>query len=177
MDNLGRIRREVGPLTPALSDALADHMSIRRGEVHEVVSFYGFLEVPTDAVRVCIGPVCDCMGAKDLLAREQESASGVPVLGVECLGHCDIAPVLMRGDAVEPEVTRRTNTGSSLGLEQADETLADYEARGGFSVLRSLQSREQIVEELKSSGLTGYGGAGFPPGLKWEAVAKEPAPR
>ena len=36
-------------------------MSIRRGEVHEVVSFYGFLEVPTDAVRVCIGPVCDCM--------------------------------------------------------------------------------------------------------------------
>ena len=57
LDNLGRVRREVGPLTPELSDALADHMNIRRGEVHEVVSFYSFLEVPADAVRVCIGPV------------------------------------------------------------------------------------------------------------------------
>ncbi len=122
------------PGHPELSDALADHMNVRRGEVHEVVSFYSFLEVPVDAVRVCIGPVCDCLGAKDLLAREQEKANGVPVLGVECLGHCDIAPVLTRGDVVEPEVTRRTNTGSSLGLEQADETLADYEARGGLSV-------------------------------------------
>jgi len=152
-------------------------MNIRRGEVHEVVSFYSFLEVPVDAVRVCIGPVCDCLGAGELLAREQERADGVPVLGVECLGHCDIAPVLMRGDVVEPEVTRRTNTGSSLGLEQADQTLADYEARGGLSVLRDLPSKDKIVEELKASGLSGYGGAGFPTGLKWEAVAKEPAPR
>jgi formate dehydrogenase beta subunit len=177
LDNLGRIRREVGPVTPELSDALADYMNVRRGEVHEVVSFYSFLEIPMEAVRVCIGPVCDCLGAKDLLAREQERANGVPVLGVECLGHCDIAPVLTRGDVLEPEVTRRTNTGSSLGLEQADQTLADYEARGGLSVLRSLPPREKIVEELKASGLSGYGGAGFPTGLKWEAVAKEPAPR
>jgi NADH:ubiquinone oxidoreductase subunit F (NADH-binding) len=154
-------------------------MSIRRGEVHEVVSFYSFLQVPVDAVRVCIGPVCDCLGAKDLLARETERGrvNGKPVLGVECLGHCDLAPVLMRGDEVEPEVTRRRNAGASLGLEQADETLADYEGRGGLTVLLNLPSKEKIVEELKASGLTGYGGAGFPTGLKWEAVAREPAPR
>ncbi|HEX5469915.1 MAG TPA: NADH-ubiquinone oxidoreductase-F iron-sulfur binding region domain-containing protein [Gaiellaceae bacterium] len=171
------MRREVGPITPELSDALADHMSIRRGEVHEVVSFYSFLQVPVEAVRVCVGPVCECLGAKELLAREQEHAQGIPVLGVECLGHCDHAPVLMRGDRVEPEVTWTTNAGASLGLEQADRTLADYEARGGLAVLRSLPPKEKIVEELKASGLTGYGGAGFPTGLKWEAVAREPAPR
>ena len=177
LDNLGRIRREVGPLTRELSDALADHMNIRRGEVHEVISFYSFLQVPLDAVRVCIGPVCDCLGAKELLAREQEHANGVPVLGVECLGHCDLAPVLMRGDRVEPDVIHATNPGASLGLEQADRTLADYEARGGLSVLRDLPAKAKIVEELKASGLAGYGGAGFPTGVKWEAVAKEPAPR
>jgi formate dehydrogenase beta subunit len=177
LDNLGRIRREVGPLTMELSDVLADHMNIRRGEVHEVISFYSFLQVPVDAVRVCIGPVCDCLGAEELLAREEEHSKGTPVLGVECLGHCDLGPVLMRGDAVEPDVTWTTNTGESLGLERADRTLADYEARGGLSVLRSLPSKEQIVAELKASGLTGYGGAGFPTGVKWEAVAKEPAPR
>ena len=46
LDNLGRIRREVGPITPELSDALADRMNLRRGDVHEVVSFYSFLQVP-----------------------------------------------------------------------------------------------------------------------------------
>jgi NADH:ubiquinone oxidoreductase subunit F (NADH-binding)/NADH:ubiquinone oxidoreductase subunit E len=177
LDNLGRVRREVGPLTPELSDALADHMNIRRGEVHEVISFYSFLQVPVDAVRVCIGPVCDCLGAKELLAREREHVNGVPVLGVECLGHCDLAPVLMRGDRVEPDVFHRANEGPSTGLGQQDEILADYERRGGLAVLRSLPSREKIVEELKASGLTGYGGAGFPTGVKWEAVAKERAPR
>jgi formate dehydrogenase beta subunit len=177
LDNLGRVRREVGPVTPELSDTIADHMNIRRGEVDEVVSFYSFLRVSMNAVRVCIGPVCDCLGAKDLLAREQETANGVPVLGVECLGHCDLGPVLLRGDAVEPEVAYRTNDGPSTGLAQADETLADYEARGGFEVLRNLPANERIVEELKASGLTGYGGAGFPTGVKWEAVAREPGPR
>src|ERR671937_1437018 len=177
LDNLGRIRREVGPLTPELSDALADHMNIRRGEVHEVISFYSFLQVPVDAIRVCIGPVCDCLGAKELLAREGEQARGVPVLGVECLGHCELAPVLLRGDRVEPEVVYRTNDGPSIALGERDEILADYERRGGLEVLRALPSREKIVDELKASGLTGYGGAGFPTGVKWEAVAKEPGPR
>jgi formate dehydrogenase beta subunit len=177
LDNLGRVRREVGPLTPELSDALADHMNIRRGEVHEVISFYSFLQVPVEAVRVCIGPVCDCLGAKELLAREQEHSNGVPVLGVECLGHCDLAPVLTRGDRSEPAVVHRANEGPSTGLGRRDETLADYERRGGLAVLRSLPAKERIVEELKASGLSGYGGAGFPTGLKWEAVAKEPTPR
>src|SRR6187551_3216809 len=69
LDNLGRLRRDLGPITPELSDALADRMNLRRGDVHEVVSFYSFLQVPVDAVRVCTGPVCDCYGARELLAR------------------------------------------------------------------------------------------------------------
>src|SRR5581483_777418 len=85
LDNLGRVRREVGPITPELSDALADHMNIRRGEVHEVASFYSFLQVPADVVRVCTGPVCDCKG----------TTVGTGELAVACLGHCDLAPVVM----------------------------------------------------------------------------------
>src|SRR5918996_666221 len=171
LDNLGRIRREIGPIDRELSDALADHMNIRRGEVHEVVSFYSFLQVPVDAVRVCTGPVCDCFGAHELLAREPGS------IEVACLGHCDLAPVLTRGDEIVPEVTHSTNDGPVTGLARRDETLADYAARGGLSLLANLPPNEKIVEELKASGLTGYGGAGFPTGIKWEVVSGEPGPR
>jgi NADH:ubiquinone oxidoreductase subunit E len=93
------VRREVGPVTPELADALADHMNIRRGEVHEVTSFYSFLQVPPDTVRVCTGPVCDSMGA----------AAGSGELAVACLGHCDLAPVRMEGDRVVGGVTHRAN--------------------------------------------------------------------
>jgi formate dehydrogenase len=171
LDNLGRIRREVGPITPELSDALADHMNIRRGEVHEVVSFYSFLQVPVDTPRVCTGPVCDCYGARDLLARTAGA------IEVACLGHCDLAPVLTRGDEIVPEVSHSTNDGPAIGLGRRDESLADYAARGGLELLRALPAPDRTVGELKASGLTGYGGAGFPTGLKWEAVSREPGPR
>ena len=154
-----------------LSDAVADHMNIRRGEVHEVVSFYSFLQVPTDAVRVCTGPVCDCFGARDLL----ESTPGA--IEVACLGHCDLAPAMTRGDEIVPAVTHSTNDGPAVGLGTRDTTLADYEARGGLALLRDVPPLERIVEELKTSGLTGYGGAGFPTGMKWEAVSREAGPR
>ena len=171
LDNLGRVRREVGPLTPDLADAIADHMNLRRGDVHEVVSFYSFLQVPVDAVRVCTGPVCDCLGARELLAREPGA------LEVPCLGRCEHAPVLMRGDAVEPDPVHTTNDGPVLGLGLADETLRDYAARGGLDALHALPTAERIVEELKAAGLAGYGGAGFPTGLKWEALLREPGRR
>ncbi|HXG74983.1 MAG TPA: NAD(P)H-dependent oxidoreductase subunit E, partial [Gaiellaceae bacterium] len=130
LDNLGRIRREVGPITPELSDALADHMNIRRGEVHEVVSFYSFLQVPLETPRVCTGPVCDCSGARELLARTPGA------IEVACLGHCDLAPVLLQGEEIVPAVTHATNDGPAVGLGRRDETLADYAARGGLEVLR-----------------------------------------
>ncbi len=171
LDNLGSVRREVGPITMELSDALADHMNIRRGEVHEVVSFYSFLQVPTDAVRVCTGPVCDCFGARDLLA----STAGA--IEVACLGHCDLAPAMTHGDEIVPDVTHSTNEGPAVGLGSGDATLTDYEARGGLAILRELPSLERAVAELKASGLTGYGGAGFPTGVKWEAVSREPGRR
>src|ERR687891_1275157 len=171
LDNLGRIRREVGPVDRELSDALADHMNIRRGEVHEVVSFYSFLQVPVEMPRVCTGPVCDCFGARDLLAQT------LGAIEVACLGHCDLAPVMTRGDEIVPAVTHSTNDGPAIGLGQRDETLEDYVARGGLELLRTLPSRERIVDELKASGLTGYGGARLPKGVKWVAGSRELPPR
>ncbi len=52
-------------------------------------------------------------------------------------------------------------------------SLADYEARGGYKALRKALalSREEIIAEIKDSGLRGRGGAGFSTGLKWTFAA------
>ena len=51
------------------------------------------------------------------------------------------------------------------------ENIREYIARGGyFSLARVLSGlkEEEVIEEIKNSGLRGRGGAGFPTGLKWK---------
>ena len=56
-------------------------------------------------------------------------------------------------------------------------SLATYEASGGYSVWRKIlkgeYTPEQIIDELKTSGLRGRGGAGFPTGLKWSFMPRK----
>lgn len=55
------------------------------------------------------------------------------------------------------------------------EDITEYIARDGYHALEKAlfdYTPEQIVEEIKKSGLRGRGGAGFPTGLKWEAGLK-----
>jgi NADH-quinone oxidoreductase subunit F len=60
-------------------------------------------------------------------------------------------------------------------------TLDVYRSKGGYaSVEKALKKMtpEDIVEEVKKSGLRGRGGAGFPTGMKWSFLAKpEGVPR
>jgi len=51
----------------------------------------------------------------------------------------------------------------------------DYLAIGGYEALSKVfagMSSEEVIEEIKKSGLRGRGGAGFPTGKKWEACRR-----
>ncbi len=51
-----------------------------------------------------------------------------------------------------------------------------YVERGGYSALKKAfeMGQEAVIEEVKASGLRGRGGAGFPTGVKWSFMPKEP---
>jgi NADH:ubiquinone oxidoreductase subunit F (NADH-binding)/(2Fe-2S) ferredoxin/NAD-dependent dihydropyrimidine dehydrogenase PreA subunit len=57
------------------------------------------------------------------------------------------------------------------------EKIEDYEDRGGYRGLEKAvtsMTPEQVVEEVKRSGLRGRGGAGFPTWYKWDVCRRQP---
>ncbi len=53
--------------------------------------------------------------------------------------------------------------------------IEEYTSRGGFASIRKAlleMKPEEVIHEVRESGIRGRGGAGFPTGMKWELVAR-----
>ena len=58
------------------------------------------------------------------------------------------------------------------------EDITEYLSNDGYLALGKCLTEmtpQQVIDEMKASGLRGRGGAGFPTGVKWESCAKNPA--
>jgi formate dehydrogenase beta subunit len=194
IEHLHVIQDATGCLSAAHLAALAELMRLPMAEVYETATFYAHFDVvredetppPPITVRVCDSISCEMAGAARLQA-ELESAAGkdVRVLRAPCMGACDRAPVaavghaqIFHADAATVMQAAGKHDDPALPAYQA---LADYEADGGYRVLRALKSgtrdREDIIGTLEDGGLRGLGGAGFPTGRKWRIVSGMAGPR
>jgi NADH-quinone oxidoreductase subunit F len=102
-----------------------------------------------------------------------------------------VAPVDAVGIAARIGGTSPTSSSADAPLPQAGQpglrllsrvgvvdptSLEDYQANGGFVALARARAigPQQVIEEVTRSGLMGRGGAAFPTGRKWAAVAAQP---
>jgi formate dehydrogenase len=196
IEHLHLIQDNYGCLEARHLRALADEMRLSQAEVYEVASFYDYFDVVKEGeprpapvtVRVCESISCMIAGAEDLLARLGEGVdpSKVRVVRAPCMGRCAGAPAARVGDR---EVENATVDGvladlskRNLGVVVPKYTgLAEYRLAGGYQLYEQVRSgtlrAEAIIETLQASGLRGLGGAGFPPGKKWQFVRSYPGPR
>ncbi len=88
------------------------------------------------------------------------------------------------GDGARDELRQSVPQAGSPGLRLLarvgvvdPSSLDDYRAHGGFAALERARAigAQQVIEEVTASGLVGRGGAAFPTGRKWAAVAAQPA--
>ena len=186
-DRLGHLPR------PHLA-ALAEWLGLAQAEVYEVASFYHHFDIvregdsppPTLTVRVCDSITCKLFGAEDLIEQLQKELPQVRIQRVPCVGRCEQAPVAMVGQApVAPACVRSVQQCVEHGDHQEAlpkaVSYADYCSQGGYAQYTALMSGElsvdQVIEQVRESGLRGLGGAGFEAARKWDIVRGYPGPR
>jgi NADH-quinone oxidoreductase subunit F len=177
-----------GYVSAASVRRIADALRLPVAEVFGTLTFYhhlgrepGSLEQP----RVCMGPICAMRDAGTLLG-ETEGAVPMP-----CAGRCDDPIPILLGNRVligspgKPPVERSSplpppNPGGAeecvfAGIREPRRfSLEGYRRGGGYKGLERAareMTPEQTLELVSESKLAGRGGAGFPTGTKWAAVA------
>ena len=157
-----------------------------------------------DVLHVCDDTACRIKGGLEL--KDALSADGAVVHGSPCLGLCEQAPAVFVQRTGQQHVSVRSATKESVEaavagtptvpvapVPQAAEELTllrrvhdasahsydGYVATGGYEALAKAVSMTpaEVVDHVGDAGLTGRGGAAFPTGFKWSAVAGEPGPR
>ncbi len=178
-----------GYLSPQALEAVSQALRIPLADLYGTVTFYHhFSQTPPGqrAPRVCTGPICRARGSEAILASlEEQGATAMP-----CSGRCDQpVPVIIGHETYvatgpgqlerHPSPLPPPNPGGveecifAAIREPGRATLEGYRRTGGYQGLGKALGQmtpAEVIEVVKASQLAGRGGAGFPTGIKWQAV-------
>jgi formate dehydrogenase iron-sulfur subunit len=154
--------------------ATVKRMTGKRSFEH-IDSFY-HLARRDEAEQFCHGTAC-------FVARHQNPGRWTAAVSQEqhlyCLGNCFGSPA-STSDVGRPRMRIHSREPIVLGpiIEGPVSSLAAAIARGGYRALEQALGvpRPELVRAVELSALRGRGGAGFPTGKKWRAVAEQKGP-
>ncbi len=190
---LHALQNRDGYLSESALRAVSKGLRIPIADLFGTITFYHHFSRDTEGTarpRVCGGPVCRLRGA-DVLTGSLRAAGHEPH-PMSCPGRCDQPIPVLIGDSVytgrragslvetppPPPVPPPAGIEECVfaGIRAPDRhTLAGYRSAGGYEALTKATCRMdpgQVLAVIDESGLTGRGGAGFPTGRKWRAVAE-----
>lgn len=196
---LAAVQSEIGWVSRGALNEISQRLLVPPAEAYGVASFYALISTekrPPVLAHVCDDIACRQSGGLALLEQLQGRDD---VLASPCLGQCDRRPAVLFQRAGADDEVRAPADIDWIFEDAADSlpsmvhrgpllrrvgitdpaSLSDYRQHGGYEALAKAQAMgtAAVVEEVKKSGLKGRGGAAFPTGVKWEAVAAAPEPR
>lgn len=168
---------------------LADEFMMNDSTVFATTSFYDFTrnENREHKVHICNGSACLTAGTQDNVQKELEKHFPKSEIGhVACLGHCHKNSALMYDSktySVDESVTVENVIQNKPVVENSYHVGSDSKAiltkpipdvSDFFALAEKVKEMpEKLIQEIKTSGLRGRGGAGFPFYFKLDAVRKE----
>jgi len=181
-----------GWISPGGLNHVCDLLQVPPAEAYGVATFYEMFRTEPfghdgAVTHVCVDPACRIAG-NDLLIAEIEDDGG-HVHQSPCLGQCERAPAMfvqgvggldhVPADALGDNHLPQHGDPSLRLLRRVgvvDPTSLDsYRSNGGYQALVAAidMGADAVIEVVTASGLSGRGGAAFPTGIKWRAVADE----
>lgn len=174
--------------TPSLEDMdrLREEFLVGKGNVFGTVSFYDFLRPENQGkkVYICNGSACRTAGTQESLhTKLRQHFSSQEIGEMCCLGRChenhafQVNGLNYSGKDIDriKNILNDKSSGAERYSVQCSGTpvlTADYgSASSYYTIFKDIlqRSSEEILEEIRLSGLRGRGGAGFPIATKMAA--------
>lgn len=162
---------EHGGLSEETARRVAAETGVSEAEIWGSGSFYTLLKNAGPHLRVCNGLSCRLHGAEEKITKLR--LAGEKVEAVSCLGQCDRAPAWLDGEMrVHSDYTGdrgASDASDELAINLSGQDNARYAALRAATAMGS----DAVIEAVKTSGLQGRGGAGFPAHFKWNSVREQ----
>ncbi len=149
-------------------------------KVYDALANYNNDNAYTLTITGCNGmcflePIVDIYEENGDLTRLVKVTADDAVTIAEAVKSGDLAA--LSGLVISEEDAEFLNKQTRIALHHCGvinpEELSDYEATDGYKAIRKVletMTPEEVIEEIKVSGLAGRGGAGFPTWFKWNAA-------
>ncbi len=180
----------VGSVSEGGLTEICRRLDVPPAEAYGVATFYSMLPVdpvPLTTVYVCEDLVCRRGG----VATGPAAEPGTRVVHAPCIGLCEQAPAsLTVRSGPKPDHSIASTPPANGSVPQMGDpslvllrrigtppTLGSYLDNGGYVALRRALDigPAGVIDAITASRLVGRGGAAFPTGRKWAAVASQPA--